>query len=153
VAVEDGLDLSTDTGKLVLRLMLSLGEWELDRVRTTWRTAQERAIARRVHIGPAPIGYRRRDDGRLVPDPLYGPVITELFHRRAEGAATGQLCRLLTERGVPTPAGARIWGRSTMDGVLRSGPIWVRSTTGISSTPAPTPRWWIPSPGRPLSAP
>jgi DNA invertase Pin-like site-specific DNA recombinase len=119
VAVEDGLDLSTDTGKLVLRLMLSLGEWELDRVRSTWRTAQERAIARGVHIGPAPIGYRRRDDGRLVPDPCYGRVVTELFRRRAEGAAIGRLCRLLSERGVPTPAGARIWAWSTMDGLLR----------------------------------
>ena len=32
--------------------------------------------------------------------------MTELFRRRAEGAATGELCRLLTERGLPTPAGA-----------------------------------------------
>jgi DNA invertase Pin-like site-specific DNA recombinase len=119
VAVEDGLDLSTDTGKLVLRLLLSLGEWELDRMRSTWRTAQERAIARGVHIGPAPIGYRRRDDGRLIPDPRYGPVVTELFQRRAEGAATGELCRLLNARGLPTPAGARVWAWSTVDGLLR----------------------------------
>src|SRR5688500_14197352 len=42
VAVEDGLDLSTDTGRLVLRIMLSLGEWELDRVRSNWRTAKQR---------------------------------------------------------------------------------------------------------------
>src|SRR5918999_163268 len=119
VAGEDGLDLSTDTGKLVLRLMLSLGEWELDRVRSTWRTAQERAIARGVHIGPAPIGYRRRDDGRLALDPRYGPVVTELFHRRAEGAAIGELCRLLTERNLPTPAGTRGWAWSTVDGLLR----------------------------------
>ena len=50
-SVQDGLDLSTDTGRLVLRIMLSMGEWELDRVRATWNTAREKAIARGVSIG------------------------------------------------------------------------------------------------------
>jgi DNA invertase Pin-like site-specific DNA recombinase len=76
VAVEDGLDLSTDTGRLVLRIMLSLGEWELDRVRSSWRVAKQRAIARGVHVGRAPAGYRRRSDGRLVPDRRYAPLVT-----------------------------------------------------------------------------
>jgi DNA invertase Pin-like site-specific DNA recombinase len=120
VAVEDGLDLSTDTGKLVLRILLSLGEWELDRVRTIWRTAQERAVARGVKVGGTPTGYRRRSDGRLVADPHYAPLVAELFHRRAEGASIGELCRLLNERGVPTAAGAPVWGWSTVDGLLRN---------------------------------
>jgi DNA invertase Pin-like site-specific DNA recombinase len=118
VAVEDGLDLSTDTGKLVLRIMLSLGEWELDRVRSTWRVARERAIARGAHLGPPPTGYRARGDGRLVPDPRYGPMITELFHRRADGAGIGELCRWLNGRGLPTRAGAQTWPWSTVAGLL-----------------------------------
>src|SRR4051812_32988475 len=32
-SVEDGFDLSTDTGRLVMRIMFSMAEWELDRVR------------------------------------------------------------------------------------------------------------------------
>src|SRR5918999_4931609 len=120
VAVEDGLDLSTDTGRLVLRIMLSLGEWELDCVRSNWRTAKQRAIARGVHIGLAPAGYRRRRNGRLVPDPSYGPVITELFRRRADGARIGELCRFLNERGLPTMFGAPEWTWTTVNGLLRN---------------------------------
>ena len=37
-SVQDGFDLSTDTGRLVLRIMLSLAEWELDRIRGTGQT-------------------------------------------------------------------------------------------------------------------
>lgn len=118
-SVQEGLDFSTDIGRHMLRVMLSWAEWELDRCRSNWRAAQERAIARGVHIGPPPIGYRRRDDGHLVPDPRYGPVVAELFHRRAEGAGIGELCRWLTDRDLPTPAGARMWGWSTVAGLLR----------------------------------
>src|SRR4051812_4383670 len=39
VSVQDGLDLSTDTGRLVLRIMLSMAEWELDRIRWNRETA------------------------------------------------------------------------------------------------------------------
>ena len=40
VSVQDGLDLGTDTGKLVLHMLLSMGEWELDRLRTSWEIAK-----------------------------------------------------------------------------------------------------------------
>ena len=46
VAVQDGLDITTPTGKLVLRIMLSMAEWELDRIRAPWEVARERAVAR-----------------------------------------------------------------------------------------------------------
>lgn len=39
VSVADGFDLATDTGRLVLRIMLSLAEFELDRVRSNWSDA------------------------------------------------------------------------------------------------------------------
>src|SRR3954468_1807577 len=38
-SVQDGLDLSTDTGRLILRIMLSMAEWELDRISASWRAA------------------------------------------------------------------------------------------------------------------
>jgi DNA invertase Pin-like site-specific DNA recombinase len=73
VSVEDGLDLGTDSGRLVLRILCSVAEWELDRCRTAWGVARERAIARGVHLASmVPAGYRKREDGRLEPDPITG---------------------------------------------------------------------------------
>jgi hypothetical protein len=39
-----------------------------------------------VCIGPRPFGYVRTASGRLIPDQIEGPLVTELFRRRADGA-------------------------------------------------------------------
>ena len=67
VSVQDGLDLGTPTGKLILRIMFSMAEWELDRVRANWDVAQARAVARGIHGGGyTPFGYDRvKKGGRL----------------------------------------------------------------------------------------
>ena len=116
-SVQDGLDLSTDTGRLVLRIMLSMGEWELDRVRATWNTARERAIARGVSIGVAPFGYRRLADGRLGVDAATGPAVTELFRMRADGASLGDLRDHLVGVGISPPR-AGVWRSRTLHHIL-----------------------------------
>ena len=102
VAVQDGLDMSTDTGKLVLRIMLSMAEWELDRIRGQWNSARKRAVARGIHMGRcAPTGYQRRSDRRLAPDPRVAPAIATIFRLRADGAGFSELARYLTEKEIP----------------------------------------------------
>jgi site-specific DNA recombinase len=109
-SVDDGLDLTTDTGRLVLRVLLSLAEWELDRIRANWREARRRAVERGVFVGRVPpTGYCRAPSGRLVPDSHDGPVITELFARRAARQPLTSLCRFLEEAGVKTAYGNSVW--------------------------------------------
>ena len=109
VSVGDDLDFSSPTGRLFLRLMLSVAEWELDRVRDTWAEAQHRAIARGVHMGSLPLGYRRTKAGRLVVDPATAPLVRALFARRLRGASPTELARWLTEQEVPTFRGGNRW--------------------------------------------
>ena len=119
VAVQNGLDLTTDTGRLVLRIMLSLAEYDLDRIRSNWDAARAHAIARGVHLGPKPpTGYRRLKSGRLRPDPVSGPVVSELFARRADGESITRLCRFMEQRGVITPYGNSAWCYTSLRGVL-----------------------------------
>jgi site-specific DNA recombinase len=47
VSVADGFDLSTETGRLVLRIMLALAEFELDRIRGSFADGRRSAPARR----------------------------------------------------------------------------------------------------------
>ena len=47
VSVQEGLDFSTDVGRHMLRQMLSWAEWELDRYRSFWNAARERAVRQR----------------------------------------------------------------------------------------------------------
>jgi DNA invertase Pin-like site-specific DNA recombinase len=109
ISVKEDFDFSTETGRLMLRVMFSIGEWELDRTRANWEAARARAIARGAWTASTPVGYRRGRDGRLVADPASGPVVTELFRRRAEGASITELRRTLMDRGVPTATGKSYW--------------------------------------------
>jgi DNA invertase Pin-like site-specific DNA recombinase len=114
VSVQDGVDFSTDTGRLLLRLMFSVAEWELDRTRAAWRAAAERAIERGVSPSRAPFGYQRRPDGRLEPHAVHGAIVAELFSQRAVGVSIRDLQKDLVERGVLSPAGNPYWHESTL---------------------------------------
>jgi site-specific DNA recombinase len=118
-SVQQGLDFSTDVGRHMLREMLSWAELELDRTRSTWATARERAIARGVCIGPRPFGYLRTASGRLSPDPVEGPLVTELYRRRAAGARIMDLRDLLRESGVPTARG-NAWNMNTVRVIVKN---------------------------------
>lgn len=121
MSVADGLDLSTDTGRLVLRIMLSMAEWELDRIRSTWDAARARAIARGMHLAPVPpTGYRYDAQRHLVPDPHDGPVVAEMFALRAEGVSIRDLCLFLEREGVSSPYGSKAWAPNSLEGVLRN---------------------------------
>jgi site-specific DNA recombinase len=117
VSVQDGLDLSTPTGKLIVRIMLSMAEWELDRIRENWSVARGRAVARGVHPTVAPFGYRRGRGGRLVPDGPAAAMVTELFRRRAESATLRSLLELLDASGLETGRG-HTFVEGTLRGVL-----------------------------------
>jgi site-specific DNA recombinase len=115
VSVQDGLDLSTPTGKLVMRIMLSMAEWELDRIRENWSVARGRAIARGVFPTVAPFGYRRGTDGRLIPDGPAATMVADLFARRSEGETLGSLLALLDASGLQTGR-----GNTFVEGTLRA---------------------------------
>ena len=120
VSVQEGLDLSTDIGRHMLRTMLSWAEWELDRMREDWAIHRQRAVARGLTLGRPAFGYRRGVDGVLEVDPDRAPIAVEIFRRRAEGARLGDLCKRLMERGVPTATGKSMWRASTLRSMLGS---------------------------------
>lgn len=95
------IDPRTPEGKYMLTSFLANAELFLDQAKASWRTAKSRAVARGAHIGPTPIGYARvpkgeQRSGCLVPDPVYGPAITGLFARAAEGVSDTDLSRWMT---------------------------------------------------------
>src|SRR3954451_24339822 len=119
-SVSDGFDLSTETGRLVLRIMLSLAEFELDRIRANWRDARERAVARGIHMTAlVPFGYRRGDGGRLAAHPANGKIVMELFERRAGGAGWAELIRWMEGQGVETSRGRTTWTLRAPRDVIR----------------------------------
>ncbi|WCB96516.1 integrase [Baekduia alba] len=115
VSVQEGFDLSTEHGRLVLRLMLSYAEFDSDRIRASWDDARRRAVARGVHgSGVAPVGYRRRADGRLRPHPKTAPAVREAFALRARGASLDAAGQILRDGKIRSARGGSLWTRTTM---------------------------------------
>lgn len=106
VSVDEGIDPATPAGKMMLQLMLVMAEFELDRIRESWATAQERAVARGAIIASrTPTGYVRGDDGRLLPHREFGPAIGDAFRMRAAGKSWRTIAALLDATGVIGPYG------------------------------------------------
>jgi site-specific DNA recombinase len=96
VSVQDGIDISTPTGRLVSRILFAIGEWELERMRSNWDSARGRAVERGVYIcRRAPPGYLKGADGRLRIDPRLAPIIREVFDRRLRGQSLDEIADFL----------------------------------------------------------
>ena len=117
VSVAERFDTSTPMGRAMLQIVLVFAELERERIREEWNTTKRRAITRGVYIGPnVPLGYRRRKNGILEPDPTTAPIARELFARRATGASLGELAAWL-DQAAPRPS---TWTKGTVSKMLKS---------------------------------
>ncbi|MCL6599701.1 MAG: recombinase family protein [Alicyclobacillus macrosporangiidus] len=67
-----------------------------------------------------PYGYLRDESLRLFPDPETAPVVEMIFRMAADGYGMTRICKHLTSLGIPTPAGKRIWERSSVYAILKN---------------------------------
>jgi hypothetical protein len=132
VTVEDCVDSAKPGGRLLLTVLAGLAEEELEQRRAGWATARRQALERGIHVGPTPIGYRRRGDGRLEEDPLAAPIVAAAFRLRGEGGSWGAMARFLEEHNVlPLERKGRksvAWSRAGVRAVIHSrvyrGELW-----------------------------
>lgn len=102
IAVGDGIDPRTTTGKMARGILLVIAEWYREQVRESWDIARERAVRRGVPMmSTIATGYQLGKHGRLEPHPRWAPVIRDVFERRAGGATWAELARQMTDLGVP----------------------------------------------------
>ncbi|RKQ90469.1 DNA invertase Pin-like site-specific DNA recombinase [Solirubrobacter pauli] len=115
-SADDGFDTSTRSGRLMLHVLLSLAESDIEIVRDGFEVAHLKATARGAYQGAyTPLGYRLTRAAKLRPDPRTASIVTELFQRRARGESVASLCRWLEQQHVLTPKGNPGW----KDGTLR----------------------------------
>ena len=118
-AVDLGIDPTTPFGEFAMTMMLGLARMERRRIADNWSVAQEKAVERGIHIASrVPTGYVRGDDQRLHPHPVDGPVITQLFRRKASGATWGELVELLQTQGVVGPYKAPQWTQRAVSHIV-----------------------------------
>lgn len=113
------VDTGAPAGRGVLALLLDMAEAEHDRKKATWARTKARAIERGAWPGPAPFGYTKDAEGRLVVEPVTASLVRQTFEQRLGGASLYALVDMLNEArsggasGKGTP-----WNRATIKKML-----------------------------------
>ncbi|GAA1571632.1 recombinase family protein [Streptomyces globosus] len=110
--VEDGVNLNTQTGKLLFSLIASFAEGELEAVKARAKSSYDHLVKEgRWRGGRIPYGYRteKQNTGagwRLVPDD-YGTdtagTLREIIRRLIEGESANSIAQWLNEDPTRTP--------------------------------------------------
>jgi site-specific DNA recombinase len=98
LSAAESWDTTTPMGKAMVQIALVFAELERERQRESFEVARERAVRNGIHIASRVVlGYRRRDDRTLEPDPETAPLVPELFARRSRGETWAALASWLDE--------------------------------------------------------
>lgn len=95
VAVAENIDTTTPAGRMQRNMLSVIANFELDRYREGFNVAKRSAVERGIWpTSVVPLGYRKGDDRRLVPDEN-APLIRRAFEMRASGASWSEIATLL----------------------------------------------------------
>ena len=100
ISATEHIDTSTPAGEMMLINMLNVAQYRAKEIGRGWSAAIARRADRGQHHG-RPLGYTKQGK-RLVPDPVLGPAITEVFRRYAADESISAVTAYLAGvRGVP----------------------------------------------------
>lgn len=110
IAAADGtIDTTTRTARMATTMHLAMAENELERFRETSAVVHRRAIVQKGrHMGPAPFGYDRDADNRLVVNEVEAKWVRYAFERRADGRGWVEISRDLAAAGVRQRNGRKL---------------------------------------------
>lgn len=107
ICIDPMPDLSTPAGRAFASITATFAQFERETiaacVRDAWHKLRERG---KYGGGQVPFGYRPVKVGKqweYQPDPVYGPIVAELFDRYSRFESIGSITRWLNDSGVPTP--------------------------------------------------
>lgn len=121
MSVSEGIDLTNAAGRMLFNVLASFDQYEREIRAEYWEDTRSRARARGVLVGPTPYGYLRHkggaDSGKLYPCPVRGPIVAELYSRRAKRETHADLARWLDKRDPQEPG--KQWHRAHVARLLK----------------------------------
>lgn len=119
VSLSERIDSTSPMGKMVVRLLASLSEFERDQLseRTRLAMAHLRLSNRRIST-KIPLGYDLAPDGRtLIENPAEQGTVRRIVALRQEGRSLAQIAQQMEQEGIPTKNGGG-WYPSTVARIL-----------------------------------
>jgi DNA invertase Pin-like site-specific DNA recombinase len=116
--VEDGIDFTTPTGRLVLQQLIAFAEYFRATVKESIAESQRSAIARGIHVGSSvKWGYRRNAARVFEPDHDF-QYVEPLFRKRVAGIGPTPLAAWLDD--VSPREDGRQWSPVDVQNIIRS---------------------------------
>jgi DNA invertase Pin-like site-specific DNA recombinase len=108
VSLQESLDATTATGRLMMNLLASVSQWEREVIGERTRDAMQHLKA----------------TGKVYSRPVFEDAATlaQIHARRGAGATLQAIAAELTAAGVPTVRGG-VWAPATVMGILRRHPL------------------------------
>lgn len=113
VSVSEHVDTSTATGRLMLRLILEISQWEREVIAERTVAALAEKKARGERLGTTPLGYRTDCDGNLTVDEAEQLTVSRARQLRDQGETLRAVAAVLTAEGHRTKRGGK-WGAETV---------------------------------------
>jgi site-specific DNA recombinase len=119
-------DTTTATGRLFIRLVASMAQWERENLGERVRFGmQEKAREGKWTVSTPPLGYDSKES-ELIVNPSEAAVVKEIFSLYLSGMGMHKIARNLNERGLYTKKG-KAWAQSTIQYIL-TNPIYHGTT-------------------------
>jgi site-specific DNA recombinase len=119
-------DTTTATGRLFIRLVASMAQWERENLGERVRFGmQEKAREGKWTVSTPPLGYDSKES-ELIVNPSEAAIVKEIFSLYLSGMGMHKIARNLNERGLYTKK-RKPWAQSTIQYIL-TNPIYHGTT-------------------------
>ena len=108
------------SGELLITIMSSLAQEESRSIseNCTWGWRRRCADGKVTVPFGRFLGYDRGEDGNLVVNPEQAVIVKRIYGYFLQGRSPYQIAKMLTEEGIPTPGGKKVWGKAVAASIL-----------------------------------
>jgi DNA invertase Pin-like site-specific DNA recombinase len=118
VSVQEKFDTSTATGRLMLRMILELSQWEREVIGERTASALQQKKRRKERLGTTPLGYTTLEK-QVVSVPEEQATVARARELRLEGLSMRKIAAKLTDEGHKTKRGGK-WQAETISKILKT---------------------------------
>ena len=132
ISVHDDFDtqkLKGDTGGMEVAFKYLISEYYSRDMSVKTKTAKYLKFQRGEYQSKiCPYGYRKGENGRMVPDPETSEVVQKIFEYAVNGMNAADIARELSRQQIPTPGEHKVRKGIKTHDVSRTHGMWCNST-------------------------
>jgi DNA invertase Pin-like site-specific DNA recombinase len=119
-SVNDAIDTRTAAGRLVLNILMSVGQWEREAVAERTREALRHKVRKGERCSEVKFGFDLAEDGKTwLPNTDEQATMRLMRALRGSGLTLRRIAHELTMRGIPTKTGRPTWTHSAVAAILK----------------------------------